>query len=165
MRLLLPLLLLASTNLFAQNVQKEINEQVWLPFIQSFSEGNTDVFMGVHSKDLVRSGRESKKVLNWDDYYKETRSGNERRAKDKTRLEIELHFTERINNDNQAIDVGVYKTSWFAADGKSGAGFGRFHVVHRKENGTWKILVDTDSNEGRTITETQFLAAKPMEQN
>jgi hypothetical protein len=163
MRMLLPLLLVSCTSLFAQNAQKEINEQVWKPFIKSFSEGNTDVFMGVHSKDLVRSGRESKKVLNWDEYYNETKSGNAHRATDKTRLEIGLRFTERINSATQAIDVGVYKTSWFAADGKSGAGYGRFHVVLRKEDGTWKILVDTDSNENRTIGETQFLAAKPME--
>lgn len=163
MRSLLPSLLLVSANLFAQDAQKEINEQVWKPFIRSFAEGNTKAFMDVHSKDLTRSARESKKVLNWEDYYKQTKSGNERRAKDKTRLEIELRFTERINNETQAIDVGVYKTSWFAADGKRGAGYGRFHVVHRKEHGTWKILVDTDSNESGTIGETQFLAAKPME--
>lgn len=163
MRTLLALLLLASTSLFAQNAQKEINDQVWKPFIKSFSDGNTDVFLGVHSKDLVRSGRESKRVLNWDEYYNETKAGNDQRSKDKTRMEIELRFTERINSATQAIDVGVYKTSWFTADGKSGAGYGRFHVVMRKENGIWKILVDTDSNEGRTIGETQFLAAKPIE--
>ena len=49
---------------FAQDAQTEINEQVWKPFIKSFGEGNTDAFMNVHSKDLIRSGRESKKVLN-----------------------------------------------------------------------------------------------------
>lgn len=162
MRTLL-LLLIVSTTAFGQTVQKEINEQVWKPFIKGFQDGDTDMFMGVHSKDLVRSARESKKVLNWDSYYQQTKKGNERMKTDKSRLEIELRFTERINNDAQAIDVGVYRTSWFAADGKQGTGYGRFHVVLRKENGTWKILVDTDSDEGRTIGEAQFLAAKPME--
>lgn len=160
---ILSLLLLTSSTVLGQTAQKEINDQVWKPFIKAFTEGNTDLFMSVHSKDLVRSGRESKRVLSWDEYNQETKSGNDRRAADKSRLEIELRFTERINSANQAIDVGVYKTSWAAADGKSGAGYGRFHVVLRKENDTWKILVDTDSNEGRTIGETQFLAAKPME--
>ncbi|HZY78765.1 MAG TPA: hypothetical protein VFE50_04530 [Cyclobacteriaceae bacterium] len=157
------ILLLISSSVFAQNAQTEINEQVWKPFIKGFTEGNTEIFMGVHSKDLVRSARDSKEVLNWDEYNAQTRSGNERRVGNKTKLNIELRFTERINNSNQAIDVGVYKTSWYTADGKSGAGYGRFHVVLRKESGAWKILVDTDSNENRTIGETQFLAAKPME--
>lgn len=161
---LILILLLAGTPFFTPpSAQSEINDQVWKPFIKSFGEGDTDAFMGVHSKDLVRSGRDSKRVLNWETYYNETKAGNENRAKGKTRMEIELRFTERINSDTQAIDVGVFKTSWSTADGKSGAGYGRFHVVMRKESGTWKILVDTDSNEGRTIGETQFLAAKPME--
>jgi ketosteroid isomerase-like protein len=41
--------------------------------------------------------------------------------------------------------------------------YGRFHVVLRKENGVWKILVDKDSSEGRSIDETDYVAAKAME--
>ena len=151
MKLLVPLLFV-STSLFGQTAQKEINEQVWKPFIKAFTENNAELFMSVHSKDLVRSPRDSKKVLNWDQY-------NQQTAKQSGTHNIELRFTERINNDNQAIDVGVYKTSY----PNHPPYYGRFHVVLRKENGTWKILVDTDSNEGGTIGEKQFLAAKPME--
>lgn len=154
------LLLFFSTTAFAQSAQKEINEQVWKPFIKGFSERNTEIFMGVHSKDLVRSPRDNKQVLNWETYYNETDTWNKQA---KGRLQIELHFSERINNENQAIDVGIYKTTSFSEDGKSRVGYGRFHVVLRKEDNVWKILVDTDSNEGRTIGETQFAAAKPME--
>lgn len=162
MRTLL-LLLIISTSVLAQDAQKEINEQVWRPFIKGFSEGDTDLFMNVHSKDLVRSGRESGKVLNWDQYYKQTAEGNKRRKDRNQKVWIDLRFTERINNENQAIDVGIYATSWSSPDAKTGVAYGRFHVVHRKENGVWKILVDTDSNEGKTIGEQQFLAASPME--
>jgi len=151
MKLLVPLLFV-STSLFGQTAQKEINEQVWKPFIKAFTENNAELFMSVHSKDLVRSPRDSKKVLNWDQY-------NQQTAKQSGTHNIELRFTERINNDNQAIDVGVYKTSY----PNHPPYYGRFHVVLRKENGIWKILVDTDSNEGGTIGEKQFLAAKPME--
>ncbi len=157
------LLLFVGTTAFAQNVQKEIDEQVWKPFIKGFSEGNTELFMSVHSKDLVRSGRDSKEVLNWDQYCKQTAEGNKRRKERNQTMWIELRFTERINNDNQAIDVGIYATSWSSPDARTGIGYGRFHVVHRKENGKWKILVDTDSSEGETIGEAQFKAAKPME--
>lgn len=156
-------LLFISSSVFAQTAQTEINEQVWKPFIKAFSEGDTDLFMSVHSKDLVRSGRESKQVLNWDAYCKQTAEGNKRRKERNQKMTIELRFTERINNENQAIDVGIYATSWSSPEARTGVGYGRFHVVHRKENGTWKILVDTDSSEGGTIGEQQFLAAKPME--
>jgi hypothetical protein len=151
MRLLIALLLV-STSVFAQTVQSEINEQVWKPFIKGFNENNAGLFMSVHSKDLVRSPRDSKKVLNWEQY-------NEQTAKQTGVHSIELRFTERINNSGQAIDVGVYKTSY----PNHPPYYGRFHVVLRKENGTWKILVDTDSNEGGKIDEAQFLSAQPME--
>jgi hypothetical protein len=153
-------LLLISSSVLAQNAQKEINEQVWKPFIKGFSEGNTGLFMGVHSKELVRSARDGKEVSNWDTYNKQTSDWHSTR---KSKFTIELRFTERINNDNQAIDVGVYKTSSFAPDGKQRISYGRFHVVLRKEDTAWKILVDTDSSEGGTIGEKQFLAANPME--
>ncbi len=147
---------------FAQSTQNEINEQVWTPFIKAFSSGDTELFMSVHSKDLIRSGRESKEVLNWEQYYEQTKKGNENRAKRQTQLSIELRFTERIGNERQAIDVGVYKTSYTNKDGKVNSSYGRFHVVLRKENGKWKILVDTDSSEGNTINEQSFLAASAM---
>ncbi len=159
----LALLLLVSSSLFAQDTSKEINEQVWKPFIKGLNEGNADLFMSVHSKELIRSARDSKQVLNWDDYYKSTKEGNDWGKKNKVRQEIELHFTERVSNTNQAIDVGVYKTTSIRADGTKRASYGRFHVVLRKENGVWKILADTDSSEGDTIGEAQFLSAKPME--
>jgi hypothetical protein len=40
--------------------------------------------------------------------------------------------------------------------------YGKFLVILRKENGTWKILVDTDSSEGGTVNEEAFLAAQPI---
>lgn len=151
MRLVI-LLLLLSSFLFAQTAQEEINKQVWKPFIQGFNENNTALFMGVHSKDLVRAPRDAKKVLTWDQYYQQV-------EKQTGTHNIELRFTERINNDTQAIDVGVYKTSY----PNHPPFYGRFHVVLRKESGAWKILVDMDSNENGTIGEAQFLAAQPME--
>lgn len=161
MRLIVLLLFVTSTTV-AQNVQKEIDAQVWTPFIKYFVDGDTDAFMALHSKDLVRSALETKLVLNWEQTRTVTATRNRRLKEEKTRLETELRFTERINNDNQAIDVGIYRTSYFTIDGKSRSSYGKFYVVHRKENGAWKILVDADSKEGDTITEQTFLAANPM---
>jgi len=151
-----------SLSLSAQDYQKEINEQVWKPFIEGFSNGNTDVFMSVHSKELLRSPRESKSIQTWDEYYAGTKSHNEQRSKSGRKSEIELRFTERIATSTQAIDVGIYKTTSIAPDGQRRSFYGRFHVVLRKESGIWKILVDTDSSEGGTIGEDDFAAAKPM---
>jgi hypothetical protein len=148
--------------LHAQSVQKEINEQVWKPFIKNFNEHNTAGFMAVHSKAVVRSPRDSKVVWNWDEYNQKQTAGDQQDIKEKRERTLELRFTERIDGKDKAIDVGVYKTSYLFPDGTKKYFFGRFHVVFRKENGIWKILVDTDSSENGTIVESDFSNAKPM---
>ena len=147
---------------YCQDYQKEINEQVWKPFIDTFNKLDAYGFIGVHSKDLVRSPRDSKKILNWEEYYNQQSEQMSRNKADGAKFSIELHFTERIANANQAIDVGIYKTTVTRKDGSVKSFYGRFHVVLRKENGIWKILVDTDSSEAGTIAEKDFVAAKPM---
>ncbi len=156
------LLLAISASLNAQDVQKEINEQVWKPFIKNFNDHNTSGFMAVHSKDVTRSPRDSKSVWNWEEYSKEQAKGDQLEIKEKSKRTLELRFAERINSKDRAIDVGVYKTSYLLKDGSRQDYFGRFHVVLRKEKGVWKIFVDMDSSEGNMIGEKEFLSASPM---
>jgi ketosteroid isomerase-like protein len=146
----------------AQTPQTEINKHVWEPFIASFNNHQAEAFMAVHSKDVVRSPRDGKIVWNWDEYKKSQAEGDKEDIKANRKRTLILRFTERIANNDLAIEVGVYKTSYLLPDGKTMDYYGRFHVVLRKENGNWKILVDTDSSENGTITEKDFQAAKPM---
>jgi ketosteroid isomerase-like protein len=164
MKSLLSIILVASS-LFAsaQDLQKEINEQVWRPFIAGFTNGDTELFMSVHSRDLVRSPRDDKSIMTWNEYYAGTKSWNDQKKSSGGKTRIELRFTERIANASQAINVGIYKTTSIRSNGEERSFYGRFHVVMRKEAGVWKILVDTDSSEGNTIGEEDFAEATPME--
>lgn len=157
------LIFLGAMECFSQDHSKKINEQVWKPFIHTFNNYNADGFLSLHSKDLIRSSRDSKEVLNWEQYIKQQKSGDEWSKEKGSKRTLELRFTERISNLSQAIDVGIYKTTSINNKGEIRSFFGRFHVILRKENGVWKILVDTDSSEGNTISEKDFLAAHPME--
>lgn len=163
MKKILLLLSVISFEAYSQDHTKEINEQVWKPFIKTFHERDAAGFLAVHSKDLVRSPRDAKTVLTWDEYLKQQREGNEWSKKNGVSRDLELRFTERIASASQAIEVGIYKTTTVNNTGERRSFFGRFHVVLRKEDGTWKILVDTDSSEGNTIGEKDFLKAQPME--
>lgn len=154
----------ASIVSFSQNTQSEINEQVWKPFIKNFNEGNTTGFMAVHSKDAVRSPRDQKAIWNWEEYNRQQSLGDAEDKKENRKRILELRFTECFTNGDLAFHVGIYKTRYVFSDGRTQDYFGRFHVVLRKENGVWKILVDTDSTEGRTIGEKDFLAAAPLEE-
>jgi ketosteroid isomerase-like protein len=160
--MLIAMTALLSMSVCAQDFQKEINEQVWRPFIASFNSFDTDGFMAVHSRDVVRSPRDAKVMLSWDEYFKQQQVGDKKQKENgRTRL-IELRFTERIASAKQAIDVGIYKTTVSNKEGKTSSFYGRFHVVLRKEGSDWKILVDTDSSEGSTIGEKDFMAASPL---
>ncbi|MFM7854367.1 MAG: hypothetical protein ACKO96_21210 [Flammeovirgaceae bacterium] len=152
---------LASYCTFAQ-VQKEIDQQVWKPFIETFNNYRSKQFLSLHSKDVVRSPRSAKQVWNWEAYLQQTIEGDEQDVREKRKRYLELRFTERINNATHAIEVGVYKTTYQFANGETQMVYGRFHVVLRKEKGNWKILVDTDSSEGGTIGEKEFLEAVPL---
>ncbi len=143
-------------------VQNEIDKQVWKPFIEAYNRHRSEEFLALHSKDLIRSPRDAKQVLNWEQYLKETKASDKQDIEEKIKRVLELRFTERLDNSIQAIEVGVYKSTYQFANGTSQVFYGRFHVALKKEKGFWKIVVDTDSSENNTIGEKDFLAAKPM---
>lgn len=147
--------------------EKEINEQVWKPFTQAIITQDVEKFVAVHSKDLVRAERDGKRVLTYDQYKARMEQGwpawKESNKKNNTQYTFELRFLERISNETQAFEVGYFKNESITASGEKRVSYGQFHVALRKENGVWKILVDSDSNNGKTITEEMFQAAKPIE--
>jgi hypothetical protein len=62
---------------------------------------------------------------------------------DKLEEKYELRFIQRIASNDKAFEVGYYKTtSTNKSTGEARTGHGKFHFVLRRENGTWKILVD-----------------------
>lgn len=157
------LLIILAGSLYSQNsvVTHEINEQVWKPFIKSFATGDEAGFRAVHSKDVTRVIQDDNQVLGYDQYFKmvpdsvKAKWGNWKKN-------IELRFIQRISGNDRAFEVGYYKTtSTNTQTGEIRTGIGMFHVLLRKENGVWKILMDADTKEG--AGEEVFSKAKPME--
>lgn len=163
MKTLAALVLVVSVNLHAQTAQKEINEQVWKPFIASYNDLDTDDFMAVNSKDVIRAQREYGQIMGHEEYTKVISSGNQYFEDNKSDRKIELRFIERWAGIEAAYEVGVYKVTTIRPSGNNSVFYGKFHVTLRKEKGVWKILVDSDSSEKETITDKDFLEAKPME--
>ena len=140
---------------------KEINEQVWLPFVKGFSNGDDELFKSVHSKEVVRVTQDDKQIIGYDKYFQKipdsikAKWGNWKKN-------IELRFTQRIASEDKAFEVGYYRsTSTNTQTGEQRTGIGKFHVLLRKENGVWKILVDADS--GKEASEEEFKKAAVME--
>ena len=154
---------LMSNLVFAQpgNLQKEINEQVWKPFIQSFNSRDDETFSSVHSKDVVRVLQDNNQVMGYDQYFKKIPDSLKTKWSEWKR-NIELRFIQRIASKDKAFEVGYYKTtSMNTLTGEKRTGYGKFHVLLRKENGIWKILMDADAHD--KTDEAVFLTGQPME--
>lgn len=154
-------LLTVIVNAQSDSLQKQINEQVWKDFITGFSNYDTDKFMSVHSKDMMRVTQDNKSIQNYTQYYEEYRKGDARSKQSGYQRDIELRFTNRMATSHQAFEIGYYKTTSIRGE-KKNSFYGKFHVALKKENGVWKILLDTDTSQG--VTAEEFEKAQKMQQ-
>lgn len=157
------LILVFANSAFSQtgSLQKEINEQVWKPFINAFNNNDNEAFSAVHSKEVIRVSQDDHQIIGYSEYFKKIPDSVKAKWKDWKR-NIELRFLQRIASGDKAFEVGYYKSSSTnTLTGEKRTGYGKFHVLLRKENGAWKILMDADANEN--TDESVFITAKPME--
>ncbi len=157
------LILVFANSAFSQtgNLQKEINEQVWKPFIKAFNNNDNEAFSAVHSKEVIRVSQDDNQIIGYAEYFKKVPDSVKTKWKDWKR-DIELRFLQRIASGDKAFEVGYYKSSSTnTVTGEKRTGYGKFHVLLKKENGSWKILMDADANE--KTDEVVFMTARPME--
>ncbi len=140
----------------------EINEQVWVPFIDAFNERDQKALSKVHSKEFIRVIRDSQSIFGFERAF--TESADSTRANlAKWEINLELRFTERIASAKEAFEVGYYKTSYEnRISGEQSASYGKFHVLLRKEKDKWKVMMDADGTLG--VTDSLFQSAKKMEE-
>ncbi len=140
---------------------KEINEQVWKPFIIHFTSGNQEGFRSLHSKRITRVEIDHGLVQDYEKYFP-TIDPNSPPVKKKGNRLFELRFDKRISNGTRAWESGYYKGTVMQEGKEPRSYYGRFFVVLEKENGIWKILVDADT--GKEANEENFNRAFPMEE-
>jgi len=158
----LPLLICHLAFSQSDSLQKQINEQVWKPFIKAFNSNDNEAFSAVHSKDVVRVMQDDKQIIGYSEYFKKVPDSIKAKWRD-WKKNIELRFLQRIASADKAFEVGYYKSSSTnTVTGEKRTGYGKFHVLLRKENGTWKILMDADANEN--TDEAVFMTGSPMGQ-
>jgi ketosteroid isomerase-like protein len=150
----------------AQEDQQAINLQVWKPFTTAIMNQDVATFVSLHSKDLIRVERDQKNLLDLKAYQSGMEAGwpgwKESIKKSNQKYVFELRFLERISNGTQAFEVGYFKNEVTTATGEKRISYGKFMVALRKEDGKWKILVDSDTRENGTITDEMFAAAQPL---
>ena len=139
---------------------KAINK-VWAKFYQAFETLDHQPMAEIHSKDLVRiSG--GKNIRDYDSYINNYKMSYQYFKSNGISNNISLRFFERINNETVASERGVYRLEQIK-DGESKFYYGQFHVLFKKEEGEWKILMDYDSSESDTIDGEDFEKAHAID--
>lgn len=154
--------LFVSFSLTAQDSKEEINNQVWKVFIEAYNSFDTEKFMSVYSRDVVRIPIDEKKIFNFTEYRRNINRENQFNKNYKIKASIELRFFERIHNGDIAYEKGIYKIDITDNNGKPATIYNTFQVLLQKEGGIWKIKFDSDSSEGSKLTEREFAAAVPL---
>lgn len=139
------------------NNLKEIN-QVWKKFYQAFDSLDYKLMADIHSHNLIRiSG--GQRISDYDTYINRYKSNFAYSKKNGITNNVTLRFFERIHNDSVASERGIYKLIRNKNQTSEQTYYGQFHVIFRKEQSVWKILMDYDSTEGNTIDEDDYKKA------
>lgn len=142
----------------SQQHVREIDEQVWKPFIEAFKKNDIKLFRSLHSPQLIRVQQTS--VIDYPTYMNQYERTFGAMKEKMAHLEISFRFTRRLSDSTRAFEEGYYKTTSTLA-GNERPFYGKFTVLHVKESGKWRLLMDSDTNEG--MSEAVFLTGKPIE--
>lgn len=142
---------------FAQtdSVQQVINKEVWLPFIETYTNLDAEGFMAIHTEDVIRIIRDDKNIRVGEEYAISQRESSKRSKANKATRNIQFSFIDRFAKGDIAVESGYYKVKWKSGD-QEGISYGAFEVILKKVDGHWKIFIDSDTSQNNTLTEADF---------
>lgn len=144
-------------------IEKEVNETVWKPFIESWSTYDAVAFNNLHTDDVLRA---SGRGLRVGSEYKEINTRMFERGKQKSgKRMIHFWFEHRVYSGDTGYEVGYYKVVNSQPGQEDTNFYARFHIVLKKVNGQWKIAQDWDTGNinGHKVTEEDWLKGAPVE--
>lgn len=144
---------LVTTMAMAQSTTKEINTQVWKPFMEAYASMDHQTLNAIHSDQLIRIDESG---ISFAEAYKSQNAQYFEAAK-KAGYEwsISLRFENRWAKDRVAFEMGYYEITLVQPDGNVSKHYARFHVRLVKENRRWKIIEDWD---GKILNGVQVTA-------
>ncbi len=137
-------------------IHEKINADMYGNFSKAFETLDFNLFASIHSNDMIRisgNGGEIKDVKAYLNGYKERWSSSNKKP-----TLIDFRLFERIYSDTLVSDRGIYRVS-YTNDDKIQYSYGQFHVILKMVKGFWKIWIDYDSNQNKTINKNSYINA------
>lgn len=141
---------------YGQTEQEAIDKDVWLNFMQAYENKDASLFNQIHTDDVLRVSSDRNVIHIGQEYKDRNLETFNRWTERKIRQKIEFSFLSRTQKRDWAYETGIFKLTRYQG-GESRAYYGKFHVTLKKIEGTWKIYIDSDTNENGTINEADFL--------
>ena len=137
-------------------ITKEIGEQVWYPFIKTFTAFDAEGFNALHTRDVLRAGPWG--IRTGENYFSNNVLDNTRNKEAGNVRHIAFTFEHRVHTADTGYEVGYYRLKSIRDD-ITRTFYGQFHVVLKKTDGTWKIAQDWDANaiSGAPVSEIHFV--------
>ncbi len=144
-----------------EQIHQKINDDIYHNFSKAFETLDYQLFSSIHSKDMIRisgNGGEIKDAATYlEGYQKRWSDANSKPAP------IDFRLFERILSESVVSDRGIYRVTYTNdSDNQKKYSYGQFHLLLRLENDTWKISIDYDSNENKSIDKESYDTAFPL---
>lgn len=146
--------LFAST--LSANEKQNIDQQVWVPFIEGWLTMDAKKIIDVHSKDILRVMERDKRIIEGDAYLGSMKRMIGMMNKKGVSSKLEFRFNSRIVDGDYAWESGIYRAEMHHPERGINVAYAEFDVVLQKQDGHWKIKVDRDT----PSTEDAFNAIK-----
>lgn len=152
------------TDLQAQSSveQTAIDDQVWRPFVDTWSNFKAAEFNALHTDDIIRVWGNGMRIGEEYKQHSTTKFPEQQKRGDKRT--IQFTFESRVASGDVAYEVGYYKVNTVDNAGDQRTFYGRFHVVLRRTQGVWKIAQDWDTDEvmGQKVGAEHFNSGTPL---
>ena len=125
----------------------EIDEEVWMPIIQSVSQSDYDLHVQCYHESCVVVKEFDGKSIGVVDYLKDVKAGFEEDKKRPNSTYLKMRFDQRINNESNAFETGVFLFSTLGDDGERITRYIQFEMLLTKESGRWQVLMENQKNQ------------------
>lgn len=140
----------------------ELNRDVWKPFVEGVNTNNPNLYNGVNAPEFywVQDGAKPR-IMNLAEYVEDARLVMKSRTDKGIVTSLEVRFIQRNVTAAFASEKCIIKFT-SAAPGKDPEVFyGLAHVFSRKENGTWRKVIQHASTE--SASKEQFDKSQPID--
>lgn len=156
-------MMLSSNAQSIEQLQNEINLQVWKPFKNAFETLNGKALNATYAEQVLRATPDGIDTQNV--FKPKNLERFEQNKKDGLSIALDFWFDSRRTNSDTSYEVGFYRIGFTDKNGNTDFTYGQFHIVLKKIDGQWKITQDWDTTNinGKIIGADDFAAKVPLE--